>query len=121
MFIRSQFTQRLGNESLGYTQSDGDPAYAANFQFKNNILAGLTDPAQVPTDLVLADIDCNSRMPDGKFQFVDTWVNFADLQSNSTYEANDRILDELTFVTPIILPPDYSTRWITRSGHTRNI
>ena len=97
--------------SLGYTQSDGDPAYAGNFQFKNNILVGLTEPAYVTTDLILEEIDYNGWSPDGAFRFVDTWVNFADLQSNSPHEANGRILDSNTFATPIVLPTDYTTFW----------
>ena len=97
--------------SLGYTQGDGDPAYAGNFQFKNNILVGLTAPAYVTTDLILEEIDYNGWSPDGAFRFVDTWVNFADLQSNSPHEANGRILDSNTFATPIVLPTDYTTFW----------
>lgn len=97
--------------SLGYTQADGDPAYAANFQFKNNILVGVSDPARVTTDLILEDIDYNGWMPDGEFRFVDTWVNFADLQSNSGHEANGRILDNETFGTALVLPADYTTFW----------
>ena len=97
--------------SLGYTQSDGDPAYAANFEMKNNILVGLSDPAYVTTDLILEVIDYNGWLPDGAFRFVDTWVNFADLQSNSPYEANGRILDDATFATPLGLPPDYTSFW----------
>jgi hypothetical protein len=97
--------------SLGYTQSDGDPAYAGNFQFKNNILVGLTNPARVTTDLILADIDYNGWSPDGSFRFVDLWVNFADLQSNSPYEANGRVLDDQTFETTLVLPADYTTLW----------
>jgi len=96
---------------LGYTQSDGDPAYAANFQFKNNILIGLSDPAQVTTDLILEEIDYNGWSPDGTFRFVDSWVNFADLQSNSPFEANGRVLDENTFATPLNLPTDYTSFW----------
>ena len=97
--------------SLGYTQSDGDPAYAANFQFKNNILMGLTDPAHVTTDLILEEIDYNGWIPDGVFRFVNSWVNFADLLSNSPYEANGRILDGNTFATPITLPADHTSFW----------
>ncbi len=97
--------------SLGYTQGDGDPAYAANFQMKNNIFIGLSDPAYVTTDLILEDIDHNGWSPDGEFRFVDTWVNFADLQSNSPHETNGRILDSDTFATPIVLPADYTTFW----------
>ena len=96
---------------LGYTQSDGDPAYAANFQFKNNILIGVSDPAQVTTDLILVEIDYNGWWPDGTFRFVDSWVNFADLLSNSPYEANGRLLDENTFTTPLDLPVDFTTFW----------
>ncbi|MEL7185243.1 MAG: chondroitinase-B domain-containing protein, partial [Pseudomonadota bacterium] len=92
--------------SLGYTQSDGDPAYAANFEMKNNIFIGVSDPAFVTTDLILDDIDYNGWLPDGTFRFVSTWVNFADLQSNSPHEANGRILDDMTFATPLNLPAD---------------
>jgi len=97
--------------SLGYTQSDGDPAYAANFQMKNNILVGLSAPAYVTTDLILEDIDSNGWLPDGAFRFVTTWLNFADLQSNSPYETNGRILDSNTFSIPLTLPADYTTFW----------
>ena len=97
--------------SLGYTQSDGDPAYAGNFEMKNNILVGLTAPAYVTTDLILADIDYNGWSPDGAFRFVNTWSSMSDLQSNSPYEANGRILDANTFATPIDLPADYTTFW----------
>jgi hypothetical protein len=97
--------------SLGYTQSDGDPAYAANFQMKNNILIGQSAPAYVTTDLILEDIDYNGWLPDGAFRFVTTWLNFADLQSNSPYEANGRILDGNTFTVPLTLPADYTTFW----------
>lgn len=96
---------------LGYTQADGDPAYAANFRFMNNIVIGKTDPAQVTTDILLAEIDYNGWMPDGTFRIVGTWVNFADLQSNSSYEANGRILGAGAFENPLVLPPDYTTFW----------
>ena len=78
---------------------------------KNNILIGLTEPAYVTTDLILAGIDYNGWSPDGAFRFVDNWVNFADLQSNSPYELNGRILSGAIFATPIVLPPDYTTFW----------
>ena len=97
--------------SLGYQQADGDPAYAGNFQMKNNVLIGLDAPAYVTTDLILDDIDYNGWQPDGEFRFVQTWVNFADLQSNSPHEANGRILDGNTFSTPLALPTDYTTFW----------
>jgi hypothetical protein len=97
--------------SLGYTQADGEPAYAANFQFKNNILIGLSNPAHVTTDLILEDIDYNGWSPDGTFRFVDTWVNFADLQTDSPYENNGLILNADTFATPLVLPQDYTTFW----------
>jgi hypothetical protein len=97
--------------SLGYTQSDGDPAYAGNFEMKNNILVGLSAPAFVTTDLILAEIDYNGWSPDGAFRFVDTWVNFSDLQANSPYEDNGLVLDSNTFSTPVALPPDYTTFW----------
>jgi hypothetical protein len=97
--------------SLGYLQADGDPAYAGNFQMKNNVLVGLDAPAYVTTELILDDIDYNGWQPDGAFRFVQTWVNFADLQSNSPHEANGRVLDSSTFAAPLVLPPDYTTFW----------
>ncbi len=96
---------------LGYTQSDGDPAYAANFELKNNILIGQGTPAKVTTELFLAVIDHNGWRPDGEFRFWDVWVNFADLQSNAPYENNGRLLDDETFATPLTLPADYTTLW----------
>jgi hypothetical protein len=72
---------------------------------------GLDAPAYVTTDLILEEIDYNGWLPDGAFRFVDTWVNFADLQSNSPHEANGRILDGDTFATPLVLPADYTTFW----------
>jgi hypothetical protein len=100
--------------SPGYTQADGDPAYAANFEMKNNLLIGLSDPAFVTTDLILDVIDYNGWnyngwTPNGAFRFVNNWGNFADLQSSSPYEANGRILDDTTFATPLALPADYTT------------
>ena len=97
--------------SLGYAQADGDPAYAGNFQFKNNILFGLSNPAHVTTDLILEEIDYNGWSPDGTFRFDDTWVNFADLQTDSPYENNGLILNADTFATPLVLPQDYTTFW----------
>jgi len=96
--------------SLGYTIG-GVPVYAGNFQMKNNILVGLTEPAYVTTDLILAEIDYNGWSPDGPFRFVDTWADFADLTNNSPYEQNGRILDSQTFSTPLDLPPNYMTFW----------
>lgn len=96
--------------SLGY-MFNGEPAYAGNFQMKNNIFIGLGDPAYVTTALILEDIDSNGWAPDGAFRFVNTWVNFADLQSNSPYEANGRILGNQTFATALVLPADYTTFW----------
>ena len=78
---------------------------------KNNILVGLSNPARVTTDLILEEIDYNGWSPNGTFQFVDTWNNFADLQANSAFEANGRILDNNTFETPITLPADHTTFW----------
>jgi len=68
-------------------------------------------PTRVTTDLILEEIDYNGWSPDGTFRFVNSWVNFADLQSNLPYEANGRILDNNTFATPLVLPLDYTTFW----------
>lgn len=101
----------FGWPQLGYTQSDGDPAYAGNFQMRNNIVIGSTQPARVTTALILEDIDRNGWAPDGTFQFVDSWSDLADLQANSPYEANGRIVDLADFATPVSLPADYTTPW----------
>lgn len=97
--------------SLGYTQFNGEPAYAANFHMKNNILIGKSQPAYITTALILADIDGNGWLPDGRFRFVDSWSDFNDLRDNSPYEANGRILDSATFSNGMTLPADYTTFW----------
>ena len=96
---------------LGYTQADGDPAYAANFRFLNNIVIGTTQPARVTTALILEEIDYNGWSPDGTFQFVDSWSDMADLKARSPYEANGRILGFGDFAVPLVLPADYTTAW----------
>jgi len=96
--------------SLGYFQSDGDPAYAANFEFRNNLLIGVSAPAFVTTELFDARIDGNGWWPDGTFVFFDTWANLADLVANSPYEANGRIVEFQPFLTPILLGLDYTTQ-----------
>ncbi len=98
--------------SLGYTQSGGYPAYAGNFEMKNNILVGLSGPAFVTTDLIRADIDYNGWSPDGPFRFFDATGNdLEELRSASPFEANGRILDDQTFATPLVLPASYTAFW----------
>ena len=72
------------------------------------------------TDLILEDIDYNGWSPDGAFRFVDTWVNFADLQSNSPHEANGRILDSDTFATPIRAAGRLHNVLVSHRCHTRS-
>lgn len=96
--------------SLGYLQADGDPAYAANFEFRNNLLVGVSAPAYVTTQLFDARIDANGWWPDGPFVFFATWANLADLQANSGFEANGRIVEAQPFVVPIVLGPTYATQ-----------
>ena len=101
--------------SLGYLQADGDPAYAANFEFRNNLLMGVSTPAFVTTELFDARIDSNGWWPDGTFVFFSTWANLADLTSNSPYEANGRIVEAQPFVVPIVLGATYTTQIAPRS------
>ena len=101
--------------SLGYLQADGDPAYAANFEFRNNLLIGVSTPAFVTTELFDAKIDSNGWWPDGTFVFFNTWANLADLISNSPYEANGRIVEAQPFVVPIVLGATYTTQIAPRS------
>ncbi len=96
--------------SLGYVQADGDPAYAANFEFRNNLLIGVSAPAFVTTQLFDARIDGNGWWPDGTFVFYDTWANLADLVSNSPFEAHGRIVEPQPFLAPILLGPTYATQ-----------
>jgi hypothetical protein len=95
--------------SLGYLQSDGDPAYAANFEFRNNLLIGVSAPAYVTTELFDARIDGNGWWPDGAFVFYATWANLADLAANSGYEAHGRIVEQQPFLSPIVPGLDYTT------------
>ena len=101
--------------SLGYTQSDGGPAYAANFEFRNNLLIGVSAPAYVTTELFDATIDGNGWWPDGAFVFFDAWANLADLISNSPYEANGRIVEAQPFVAPIVLGASHLTQILPRN------
>jgi len=99
---------------LGYP-INGHQAYAANFQFKNNIVIGVAAPAQFTTAIMLGVIDNNGWSPDGPFVFDNTtWTSFADLQSRSPYEAHGRILSSPLFQTPLSLPADYTTFWTPR-------
>lgn len=101
--------------SLGYVQGDGDPAYAANFEFRNNLLIGVSAPAFVTTELFDAKIDSNGWWPDGTFVFFNTWANLADLASNSPYEASGRIVEAQPFMVPIVLGSTYATQIAPRS------
>jgi len=96
--------------SLGYLQADGDPAYAANFEFRNNLLIGVSAPAYVTTELFDATIDSNGWWPDGVFVFYDAWANLADLAANSPYEAHGRIVEQQPFVAPVVLGLDHTTQ-----------
>lgn len=99
---------------LGYV-TGGHQAYAANFQFKNNIVIGVAAPARFTTAIMLGEIDYNGWTPNGTFIFDNmTWTNFADLQSRSPYEANGQILNSPIFQTPFSLPADYTTFWSPR-------
>lgn len=101
--------------SLGYLQSDGDPAYAANFELRNNLLVGVSAPAFVTTELFDARIDSNGWYPDGAFVFYATWANLADLVSNSPYEASGRIVEAQPFLAPIVLGATYVTQVAPRN------
>ncbi|MDP2323343.1 MAG: hypothetical protein Q8N51_04850, partial [Gammaproteobacteria bacterium] len=101
--------------SLGYTQSGGAPAYAANFEFRNNLLIGVSAPAYVTTELFDATIDNNGWWPDGAFVFFNHWANLADLISNSPYEANGRIVEAQPFVSPIVLGTTHLTQILPRN------
>ncbi len=104
-----------GWPSLGYLQADGDPAYAANFEFRNNLVIGVSAPAFVTTELFDAKIDANGWWPDGPFVFFNTWANLADLSSNSPYEANGRIVEAQPFAVPIVLGATYATQSAPRN------
>lgn len=101
---------------LGYV-TGGHQAYAANFQFKNNIVIGVAAPAQFTTAIMLGEIDYNGWTPDGTFVFNNTsWTNFGDLQSRSPYEAHGRILSSPIFQAPLSLPANYTTFWSPRDA-----
>jgi hypothetical protein len=109
--IRTQATSNYGGYAwgqLGY-QLPGHWAYAANFQFKNNIAIGVTGPAHFTTALILPEIDYNGWTPDGAFRFFDAWNNLADLKARSPYEAHGRILSTPTFASGFTLPGSYTT------------
>ena len=97
-----------GWAQLGY-QTGGHLAWVANFQFVNNIVIGTTQPAKFTSDIILGEIDYNGWFPDGTFQFVDSYTDFADLQTNSVYESSGRILDATVFEMPPVLGPDFTT------------
>lgn len=101
--------------SLGYVQADGDPAYAASFEFRNNLLIGVSGPAYVTTELFDARIDGNGWFPDGAFVFFGAWANLADLVSNSGYEANGRIVDAQPFLAPVVLGATHATQVAPRN------
>jgi hypothetical protein len=96
---------------IGYV-TGGHWAYAANFQFKNNLVIGVGAPPLFTTAIMLGEIDYNGWTPDGAFVFDNTsWNSFADLQSRSPYEAHGRILNSPTFQTPFSFPANYTTFW----------
>jgi Right handed beta helix region len=101
--------------SLGYTQADGHPAYAANFEFRNNLLLGVSSPAFVTTDLMDEKLDYNGWYPDGTFVLFDTWTSLADLKSRSPYEAHGRIVEAQPFASPVSLGADYTAFMQPRS------
>ena len=80
-----------------------------NFALKNNIFIGVTTPAQVDSELFIADIDYNGWSHDGTFVFFNTWNDLAGLQANSPYEANGYILNGQTFANGAVLPANYTT------------
>jgi hypothetical protein len=83
--------------------------YVANFAFLNNIVMGTTRPAYWDSEIILGEIDWNGWFPDGEFQFFDIWDDFQDLVTNSSYEANGRILSPPVFAASYVTPPDYTT------------
>lgn len=98
-----------GWANIGYFHSGGYWAYVANFTFSNNIVIGVTDPARVTSELVLADIDYNAWHPDGTFTFVDSWPDFAAMQTGSAYEQHGLLTGAEVFETPVALGADYTT------------
>lgn len=93
---------------LGY-QLSGHWSYAANFQFKNNVAIGVSGPARVTTELILADLAYNGWAPDGQFVLYDTFADLADVKRRSAYEAHSVILAAPIFAATIELPPTYTT------------
>lgn len=96
--------------SLGYTQASGNPAYAANLFFMDNLLVGVTGPAYVTTRLIDAVLDGNGWWPDGSFRLYDAWTSLADLKARSPYEAHGVIVEASPFATPVTTGADYTTR-----------
>lgn len=102
-------SEGAGWGQIGYTQSNGDWAYVANFEFWNNVVLGTSQPAKFTSDIVLGRIDFNAWYPDGRFDFQDAYTDLADLQARSPYEANGLILTQPVFEMPPVLGADYQT------------
>jgi hypothetical protein len=85
-------------------------ARADNFVFRNNILIGTGQPADITTTFSLESIDYNGWRPDGSFSFVSgSWSNFASLKTNSPYENNGRLLTSMPFAAAVTIPASYTT------------
>jgi hypothetical protein len=86
-------------------------ARADNFVVRNNLIIGTGQPADMTTTFSLAQIDYNGWRPDGSFKVGNqTWSSFANLQANSPYEHNGRLLPSLPFATSITIPASYTTQ-----------
>ncbi|HEY7379493.1 MAG TPA: Ig-like domain-containing protein [Steroidobacteraceae bacterium] len=86
-------------------------ARADNIIFENNLLIGTGQPVNITTDFSLEQIDYNGWWRDGTFSFSNgSWSSFASLQSNSPYEHNGRLLNDMPFATPVSIPADYTTK-----------
>lgn len=85
---------------------------ADNFVMRNNIIIGTSGaPADITTDFSLATIDYNGWRPDGNFLVGgQNWSNFADLQANSPYEHNGRLLPGLPFAASVTIPGSPNTQ-----------
>jgi hypothetical protein len=86
-------------------------ARADNFIVRNNLIIGTGQPADITTTFSLAQIDYNGWRPDGSFKVGNqAWSSFANLQANSPYEHNGRLLTALPFAATITIPASYTTQ-----------
>jgi hypothetical protein len=86
-------------------------ARADNFIVRNNLIIGTGQPADITTTFSLAQIDYNGWRPDGSFKVGNqTWSSFANLQANSPYEHNGRLLPAMPFAATITIPASYTTQ-----------